>query len=173
MQEVHRKYLPLHLQNTCLFRMVSCHYCSIIDTAMKISDHECVCECFRWIVQTCGKGKKFHQHINGHRSECSQKIVDCRYSDVGCSTKVTRLHVEKHDFKEQNLHLDLMTAVFQQAAENNLRLQQMVYQGKSKVYDYHQKLVEKDLQLQKTQAKLEQVTAEFKIAAKACDSSHK
>jgi len=173
-ENVRRKDLPLHLQKNCLLRLVGCLYCSFRHFATKVFDHEKVCEMYPVdCPNSCDGEKIVRKLIDDHRRECSLEKVECKYANVGCIAKVERRHVEKHEHEEEKLHLDLMSAAFQQAFEKNLHLQELVDQGKSKVYEYRQKLVDKDLQFQKTQAKLEQTTAEFDSASKTYDELQK
>ncbi|XP_070383611.1 uncharacterized protein [Dermacentor albipictus] len=96
-QEVSRKALAEHLNDTCEQRFLKCRYCSLDVEACHLQDHMDVCE---EMPATCHHCKKefntFAELRDEHLAVCPLKPVKCPYYRLGCNFQATNKETEKH-----------------------------------------------------------------------------
>ncbi|XP_070383813.1 TNF receptor-associated factor family protein DDB_G0285149-like [Dermacentor albipictus] len=96
-QEVSRKALAEHLNDTCEQRFLKCRYCSLDVEACHLQDHMDVCE---EMPATCNHCKRefntFAELRDEHLAVCPLKPMKCPYYRLGCNFQATNKEMEKH-----------------------------------------------------------------------------
>ncbi|XP_070384291.1 uncharacterized protein [Dermacentor albipictus] len=96
-QEVSRKALAEHLNDTCEQRFLKCRYCSLDVEACHLQDHMDVCEEMPAPCHHCKKEfNTFAELRDEHLAVCPLKPVKCPYYRLGCNFQATNKEMEKH-----------------------------------------------------------------------------
>ena len=107
-EEVIRKNLEEHKQNTCTSRPLNCEYCQWLGTCEIMNTH--YSECQKYPIpcpNNCGKKGIPVQEVEDHLQECLEQEIKCSYSDLGCRKVFKRRTSENHhkNFKDAHMHL--------------------------------------------------------------------
>lgn len=110
--KVERKYVEAHLNNVCVERDFSCHYCNKTGTFREISNEHWA-ECASKPVQ-CPNKCNFtckQNELEEHLDECSLTTIKCHYQPAGCTEEFLRKNEEAHLEKNTQQHLKLSMAM--------------------------------------------------------------
>ena len=108
-EEVIRKDLENHKQNTCASRPLNCEYCQWLGTHKNINNH--YSECQKYPIpcpNNCGKKNIPVQEVEGHLQECPEQVIKCSYSDLGCKDVFKRRTSENHGENSKDAHIQLL-----------------------------------------------------------------
>nr|XP_047143552.1 TNF receptor-associated factor 6-A-like [Hydra vulgaris] len=86
-----RKELSDHMENHCIYRLVTCRYCKEKINFFDNQSHEENCECLPLCcLNQCGMEilrKEMSSHIT---DSCANTIIPCQYLNIGCKFKVRK-----------------------------------------------------------------------------------
>ena len=108
-EEVIRKDLEDHKQNTCVLRPKTCEYCQWLGTHKNMSNH--YSECQQYPIpcpNNCGKKNIPVQEVEGHLQECPEQEIRCTHSDLGCKEVFKRRSSEDHYKCSKDVHNQLL-----------------------------------------------------------------
>ncbi len=105
-----RKNLDEHLQEDCPNRDYECEHCGEEGTYAEITEvHDDICE-FKLVYcpnDECPSVMQ-RQEVDEHvKSECEYTMTPCKYESIGCSVKMKRQDMEKHEQKDKQGHLNM------------------------------------------------------------------
>ena len=104
-EEVIRKDLEHHKQNTCVLRPKNCEYCQWLGTHKSMNTH--YSECRKYPIpcpNNCGKKDIPVQEVEGHLQECPEQEIECTHSDLGCKEVFKRRTSEDHYENFKDVH---------------------------------------------------------------------
>ncbi|XP_066936267.1 TNF receptor-associated factor 5-like [Clytia hemisphaerica] len=150
-EEIMRLNLITH-KNNCQFRNVACPFCKQMICFNELWRHHGVCPRFKIPCPNKGcmafvKRSKVPKHC---QEECEFQLVQCQYSDLGCSLKVLKKDIHIHMKEEKFKHELLLLSTVKE-----MKLNEQVYQNK--IENLEKMIVVKDEKLNKTQNKLMEV----------------
>ena len=99
-----------HLKRYCTKRQMSCQYCSYCSSYdIVIAKHLPIC---LQVPVTCPnnckkKGLKRKQ-LQAHIDECPLQVISCPFTSAGCTVKLPRNEMEKHEDTAMRQHLRLL-----------------------------------------------------------------
>ena len=107
-EEVIRKNLEEHKQNTCASRPLNCKYCQWLGTCEIMNNH--YSECQKYPIpcpNNCDQDEIPVQEVENHLQECPEQVIKCTHSDLGCTEVFKRRLSEDHyeNFKDVHNHL--------------------------------------------------------------------
>ena len=108
-EEVIRKDLEDHKQNTCASRPLNCEYCQWLGTCEIMNTH--YLECQKYPIpcpNNCGKKNIPVQEVEGHLQECPEQEIECSYIDLGCKEVFRRRTSENHYENSKDAHMQLL-----------------------------------------------------------------
>ena len=108
-EEVIRKDLEHHKQNTCVLRPKNCEYCQWLGTHKSMNTH--YSECQKYPIpcpNNCEKKNIPVQEVEGHLQECPEQEIGCSYSDLGCKAVFKRRALEDHCETSKDVHNHLL-----------------------------------------------------------------
>ena len=114
-EEVIRKDLEDHKENTCSLRTVDCKYCQWSGIVKNIETHYTNCLDYPLnCPNNCGETGLPAHSMEDHLQECPEQKTKCPYSTSGCPAMVKRKNLEDHKENSKDQHLELtMTRVGQ------------------------------------------------------------
>ena len=108
-EEVIRKDLEEHKQNTCASRLLNCEYCQWLGTCEIMNIHYSDCQQYPIpCPNNCGKENISVQEVEGHLQECPEQEIKCTYSDLGCKNIFKRRTSEDHYENSKDAHMQLL-----------------------------------------------------------------
>ncbi|XP_070582256.1 TNF receptor-associated factor 2-like [Ptychodera flava] len=107
-----RRYLMKHLEEECQMRTVQCHFCQSNLVYNDLKDHHTVCPYYPIACPFCQRKdisrEKLSEHQDLEIGDCTRKMVNCGFRDIGCQEMV-ELHKEaEHNKKSVDNHMGLM-----------------------------------------------------------------
>lgn len=92
--------------SVCDYRIVNCEFCKLSIPFIEVINHHQVCPKFIMdCSQKCGT-KVERQEMDLHIEEiCTNTIVDCPYSHIGCKHSTTKKELLNHLTKQNNEHM--------------------------------------------------------------------
>ena len=109
-QKVQRHLLQQqHMSQKCKWRVVSCQYCREDGTHHIITgEHVQVCRRVPLLCPHHGCEVKVQRlRMLSHQQTCPKGIIDCQYSQLGCTTKIKREDIQTHNQTTMGKHLEL------------------------------------------------------------------
>ena len=108
-QKVQRHLLQQHMSQKCKWRVVSCQYCGKKGTHHVITgEHVQVCRRVPLLCPHHGCEVKVQRlRMLSHQQTCPKGIIDCQYSQLGCTTKIKREDIQTHNQTTMGKHLEL------------------------------------------------------------------
>eukprot|EP00111_Clytia_hemisphaerica_P012226 TCONS_00035898-protein len=108
MDNIQRRYLSKHCDEECLYRIITCRFCTITYAFHLEKDHVGFCTEFPICCENCSEGdiprSKMETHIS---EECTKVPHPCQYSSLGCEAKFTAEDSSKHTSEASEYHLSL------------------------------------------------------------------
>lgn len=109
-QMVQRQHLSRHLSNECPSRTVKCKYCRTEGQhAFIMGDHKETCPKYPVACpNNCKVTDLLQEHLAAHREKCPLEIVECEYFSEGCTAKIFRQNLAKHNKDNMEKHFTLI-----------------------------------------------------------------
>ena len=108
-QKIQRHLLQQHMSQECEWRVVRCQYCKKEGTHHNITGahvQECPCVPLLCPHDEC-ELKVQRSAMRQHQKTCPKGIIDCQYSQLGCTTRIKREDIQTHNRKTMGKHLEL------------------------------------------------------------------
>lgn len=110
-ENVLRKKLAEHLEESCRNRQEKCLYCGFEDTHEKVEKHLDVCPSYPVVCpNSCNIGSVDRCCIEQHLSVCPLQHVECDFSHAGCTTTLRRKDLAAHMNENVQEHLTLLSS---------------------------------------------------------------
>lgn len=109
-QMVQRQHLSRHITNDCQSRTVKCKYCrSEGQHSFILGDHKETCPKYPVTCpNNCKVSDLLQEGLAAHREKCPLEIVECEYFSEGCTAKVFRQNLAKHNKDNMEKHFTLI-----------------------------------------------------------------
>ena len=109
-QMVQRQHLSRHIINDCQSRTVKCKYCrSEGQHSFILGDHKDTCPKYPVTCpNNCKLSDLLQEGLAAHREKCPLEIVECEYFSEGCTAKVFRQNLAKHNKDNMEKHFTLI-----------------------------------------------------------------
>lgn len=109
-QMIQRQHLSRHISHDCQSRTVKCKYCrSEGQHGFIFGDHKETCPKY---PVTCPNNCKvtdlLQEGLATHREKCPLEIVECEYFNEGCTAKIFRQNLAKHNKENLEKHFTLL-----------------------------------------------------------------
>ena len=151
-EELQRRDLGDHLDNRCMYRNVSCQYCSVEGECWFIKGPHFYKECPKVPLtcpNKCDIGTVCRGVMDQHRRKCPLEPIGCEYYRVGCDASILRKDLEKHSKENMEEHLLLTTKKLDSTEDELETLQERVHTlekvmqhiMKTKLVDQNDKIV--------------------------------
>ncbi len=125
-QKVPRHLLQQHVSQECKWRVVSCQYgCGKQGTHNCITgEHVKECPCVPLPCPHDGCEVKVERlTMLIHKLTCPKGIIDCKYSQLGCTTRIKREDIQTHDQEAMGKHLQLTANTLEKALDRIEKLE--------------------------------------------------
>ena len=145
-----------HLLNTCPKRNCVCKYCGKLIMFIELCNHHENCDQFPVACpNNCSETALSRGVLKHHLlQQCPMQLVDCEFSNIGCSEKVRRKDIVQHIDESTQRHLGMMSRVCLDLAKGLQEKQQQIVQ-------VHQQLSKKSQEVTDLQDKLQHMQYDF------------
>lgn len=127
---------------SCPKRPWKCQHCEAVTTFDTKGGH--LMDCMHYPTacpNLCDIGTISRSKVDEHLTVCPLQVVQCEFTDIGCTIKMTRQELKRH--MEESLQQHLLAA-----SRLNLKLsREMIAEKDSQITEKDQQLAEKDRQL--------------------------
>ena len=128
-QMVQRQHFSKHVANECQCRTTKCKYCRAEGQYAFIQgQHKLTCP--KYPVACPNNGCKIsdllQEGLVAHREKCPHEMIQCEYFDEGCTEKMTRQNLAKHNKDNMEKHLTLIKCELIKARKKEEEIQGLV-----------------------------------------------
>ena len=108
-EKLKRQDLTNHAEKRCPRRKVNCQYChNAIEHQFIEAQHKEECHKFPLpCPNRCEVDTIPREDLETHRKECPLEMIQCDYYNMGCETRIPRMHKQVHEEENTNKHLML------------------------------------------------------------------
>lgn len=109
-QMIQRQQLSRHISNECQARIVKCKYCrSEGQYIVILGEHKETCPKYPVTCpNNCKVSDLLQENLASHREKCPLEIVECEYYSEGCTAKLFRHNMAKHNKENMDKHFTLI-----------------------------------------------------------------
>ena len=109
-QMVQRQHLSRHVINDCPSRTVKCKYCRVEGQhSFILGDHKETCPKYPVTCpNNCKISDLLQEGLAAHREKCPLEMVECDYFAEGCTVKILRQNLAKHNKDNMEKHFTLI-----------------------------------------------------------------
>ena len=127
-QMVQRQHFSRHISSECQYRTTKCKYCKIEGQHLYIlGQHKQTCPKY---PVGCPNGCKIsdllQESLPAHREKCPLEFIQCEYSSEGCTEKMTRQNLARHNKENMEKHLTLIKVELIKAKKREEDTQSMI-----------------------------------------------
>lgn len=107
---IQRQQLSRHVSNECQSRTVKCKYCrSEGKHSFILGDHKDTCPKYPVTCpNNCKASDLLQEGLAAHREKCPLEIIECEYFSEGCTAKIFRQNLAKHNKDNMEKHFALI-----------------------------------------------------------------
>ena len=104
-----------HKNSSCTKRQMSCQYCSYCSSwDIVTAKHLLICLEVPVICPNYCKERLKRKQLQAHIDECPLQVISCPFTSAGCTVKLPRNEMEKHEDTAMRQHLRLVVKQVQQ-----------------------------------------------------------
>lgn len=124
-QLVQRQQLSRHISNECQSRIVKCKFCrSEGQHGFILGEHKETCPKYPVTCpNNCKVSDLLQEGLAAHREKCPLEIVECEYFGDGCTAKIFRQNVAKHNKDNVEKHFTLIKCELAKAKKKEKDIQ--------------------------------------------------
>ena len=118
--QLFRHKLNKHVSDECHLRPYICTFCSYSSTYADVSKHFSICLAYPVLCpNACTKVKMKRGDLDKHLLTCSNELVLCSFSEMGCAEEMKRCHLQQHMEASWLQHQLMMCDAFKQIKKEN------------------------------------------------------